>query len=103
MRFIYILLVICYVSCYYDEEAEKDERKNKLLEQLSNTRPVLRDGYRIATRHVGIDVYMYRSYRTVSVVFYQVSSDINDAQFTFQSEELHLNNIGMVHFKLLKY
>lgn len=78
-----------------DKEAEIEFKKKRIIEQLSRTRPVIIEGYQLVTRHVGIDVYMYRSYRTVSVVFYPVANDISDAQFTFQSEELHLNNIGL--------
>lgn len=78
-----------------DKEAEIEEKKRRIIEQLSNTRPVIQPGYQLVTRHVGIDVYMYRSYRTVAVVFYPVTNDISDARFTFQCEELHLNNIGL--------
>ncbi|KOB71277.1 Uncharacterized protein OBRU01_08413, partial [Operophtera brumata] len=46
------------------------------------------------SRQIATDVHMYRSYRTVSVVFYPLMRDVTDAHFTFQSEELHLNAIG---------
>ncbi|KAJ2953443.1 hypothetical protein O0L34_g1037 [Tuta absoluta] len=37
---------------------------------------------------------MFRSYRSVSVVFYRIMEDVTEARFLFQSEELHWNNIG---------
>ncbi|XP_045776256.1 post-GPI attachment to proteins factor 6 [Maniola jurtina] len=95
MRYGYLLfLYICYVASNSDKEAEIEDRKRRIIEQLTSTRPVILPGYQLVTRHVGIDVYMYRSYRTVAVVFYPVTNDISDARFTFQCEELHLNNIG---------
>ncbi|XP_046971562.1 post-GPI attachment to proteins factor 6 [Vanessa cardui] len=111
MKSAYLLVfLICYVACNSDKEAEIEDKKKKIIEQLTNTRPVIKEGYQLVTRHVGIDVYMYRSYRTVSVVFYPVINDISDALFTFQSEELHLNNIGscsprdvIIHLKYGSY
>ncbi|CAH0728567.1 unnamed protein product, partial [Brenthis ino] len=95
MRIVYILvLLVCYVACNNDNESEIEDKKRRIIEQLMNTRPVILEGYQLVTRHVGIDVHMYRSYRTVSLVFYRVVNDVSDARFTFQSEELHLNNIG---------
>ncbi|CAH2242992.1 jg19435 [Pararge aegeria aegeria] len=95
MRYVYLLLLyICYVASNGDKEDEIEYRKRRIIEQLMNTRPVLLPGYQLVTRHVGIDVFMYRSYRTVAVVFYPVTNDLSDARFTFQCEELHLNNIG---------
>ncbi|CAH2094756.1 unnamed protein product [Euphydryas editha] len=111
MRSVYLILfLVCYVICNSDKEAEIEDKKKKIIEQLTRTRPVIIEGYQLVTRHVGIDVYMYRSYRTVSVIFYPVVDDISDARFTFQSEELHLNNIGscsprevIIHLKYGSY
>lgn len=97
MRIIYILvLLVCYVAGNNDNESEIEDKKRRIIEQLMSTRPVILEGYQLVSRHVGIDVHMYRSYRTVSLVFYRVVNDVSDARFTFQSEELHLNNIGMI-------
>lgn len=76
-----------------EKEAEESDRK-KLLKQLTRSRTVLLDDYLLVTRHVATDVYMFRSYRTVAVIFYPVMRDVADARFTFQSEELHMNKIG---------
>ncbi|XP_075982697.1 post-GPI attachment to proteins factor 6 [Anticarsia gemmatalis] len=90
----FLLLYVCtgLISC--DKEAEEDANRKRIIEQLTRTRTVLLDDYHLVTRQIATDVYMYRSYRTVSVVFYPVMRDVTDARFTFQSEELHLNNIG---------
>ncbi|XP_028166051.1 post-GPI attachment to proteins factor 6 isoform X1 [Ostrinia furnacalis] len=92
MRIYYVLLYVCVVSA--GEEPEEEVHRRKIIEQLTRTRTVLLDDYHLVTRQVATDVYMYRSYRTVSVVFYPVMRGVTDARFTFQSEEMHLNNIG---------
>lgn len=97
LRVVYILVfLVYYVASNSDAEAEIEDKKRRIIEQLMSTRPVILEGYQLVTRHVGIDVYMYRSYRTVSLVFYRVVNDVIDARFTFQAEELHLNNIGII-------
>ena len=97
LRIVYLLVfLIYYVAGNSDTDAEIEDKKRRMIEQLMSTRPVILEGYQLVTRHVGIDVYMYRSYRTVSLVFYRVVNDVSDARFTFQSEELHLNNIGII-------
>lgn len=93
MRVYFILLYVCVVSAN-DKELEEEIQRRKIIEQLTRTRTVLLDDYHLVTRQIATDVYMYRSYRTVSVVFYPVMRDVTDARFTFQSEELHLNTIG---------
>lgn len=94
-------LCILFLFCVYtvssddnDKENEEEMHRKKILEQLTKTRTVLLDDYHLVTRQTGTYVYMYRSYRTVSVIFYPIMRDISDARFTFQAEELHLNNIG---------
>ncbi|XP_023938820.1 post-GPI attachment to proteins factor 6 [Bicyclus anynana] len=94
MRYVCLLLFcICYVATG-DNEDEMEYRRRRIIEQLVDTRPAILPGYQLVTRHVGVDVFMYRTYRTVAVVFYPVANDLSDARFTFQCEELHLNNIG---------
>lgn len=82
------------MACNGDKEAEDEANRKRILEQLTKTRTVILDDYHLVTRQIATDVYMYRSYRTVSVVFYPIMRDVSDARFTFQAEELHLNNIG---------
>lgn len=77
-----------------DNESEEDSNRKQIIEQLTRTRTVLLDDYHLVKRQIAIDVYMYRNYRTVSVVFYPIIRDVTDAHFTFQAEEFHLNNIG---------
>ncbi|CAH0400597.1 unnamed protein product [Chilo suppressalis] len=90
----FILLYVCSVASAGDKEAEEDGNRKRIIEQLIRTRTVLLDDYHLVTRQIATDVYMFRSYRTVSVIFYPVMRGVTDARFTFQSEELHLNNIG---------
>lgn len=90
----FLLLYVCSVACAGDKEVQEDGNRRRIIEQLTRTRTVLLDDYHLVTRQIAIDVYMFRSYRTVSVIFYPVMRDVSDARFTFQSEELHLNNIG---------
>lgn len=92
-----LLLFVCTDIIFGTEETEDEETRKRILDQLTKTRTVLLDDYHLVTRQVATDVYMFRSYRTVSVVFYPVMRDVTDARFTFQSEELHLNNIGRWH------
>lgn len=93
MRVCFLLLYVCIVVSG-DKESEEEGNRKRIIEQLTRTRTYLLDDYHLVTRQIATDVYMYRSYRTVSVVFYPVMRDVSDARFTFQSEELHLNNIG---------
>ncbi|KAJ0173521.1 hypothetical protein K1T71_010670 [Dendrolimus kikuchii] len=90
---VYFFLCACTAVIFGDKEAEEEGMRKRIIEQL-RTRTVLLDDYTLVKRLIATDVYMYRSYRTVSVVFYPVSRDVTDAHFTFQSEELHMNNIG---------
>lgn len=92
--FFYILCCVFSVASGGDNEGEIESHRKRLLDQLTRTRTVLREGYDLVTRQIATDVYMFRNYRSVSVVFYPVSRDVKDARFTFQSEEIHLNNIG---------
>lgn len=85
---------MCTYMIYCEKESEEEANRKRLTEQLTRTRTVLLDDYHLVTRQIVTDVYMYRSYRTMSVVFYPIMRDVTDAIFTFQSEELHLNNIG---------
>ncbi|CAG4988179.1 unnamed protein product [Parnassius apollo] len=90
----FLFLCVCCVISNGDKESEDDNKRRRLIEQLTKTRTVILDNYHLVTRQIATDVYMYRSYRTVSVIFYPIMRDVTDARFTFQSEELHLNNIG---------
>ncbi|XP_063539245.1 post-GPI attachment to proteins factor 6 isoform X2 [Cydia strobilella] len=90
----FFLFYVCNTACNGDKEAEEEASRKRILDQLTKTRTVILDDYHLVTRQIATDVYMYRSYRTVSVVFYPVRKDVSDARFTFQAEELHLNNIG---------
>ncbi|XP_021190581.3 post-GPI attachment to proteins factor 6 [Helicoverpa armigera] len=91
----FLILCVCTGLIVGDKEKiEDDANRKRILEQLTRTRTVLLDDYHLVTRQIATDVYMFRSYRTVSVVFYPIMRDVTDARFTFQSEELHLNNIG---------
>ncbi|XP_068619166.1 post-GPI attachment to proteins factor 6 [Battus philenor] len=95
MKVYYLLLLcVCCVTSNSDKESEDDSKRKRIIEQLTKTRTVIRDNYTLVTRQIATDVYTYRSYRTVSVIFYPIMRDVTDALFTFQSEELHLNNIG---------
>ncbi|KAG6455273.1 hypothetical protein O3G_MSEX009136 [Manduca sexta] len=94
MRILYFLILYLCIVINGEKETEEEANRKRIIEQLTRTRTVLLDDYLLVTRHIATDVYMYRSYRTVSVVFYRIESDIVDALFTFQSEELHMNNIG---------
>lgn len=95
MKVFYILLLcVCCVTSNGDKESEDDSKRKRIIEQLTKTRTVILDDYHLVTRQIATDVYMYRSYRTVSVIFFPIIRDVTDARFTFQSEELHLNNIG---------
>ncbi|XP_026743136.1 post-GPI attachment to proteins factor 6-like [Trichoplusia ni] len=90
----FVILFVCIAYIFGDKEAEEDANRKRIIEQLTRTRTVLLDDYHLVTRQIATDVYMYRNYRTVSVVFYPIMRDVTEARFTFQSEELHLNNIG---------
>ncbi|XP_041969931.1 post-GPI attachment to proteins factor 6 [Aricia agestis] len=92
MKTYLVLILVCSVFCNNDKEAE--ERKRRIIEQLTKTKPVILKDYHLVTRHVGLDVYRFRSYRSVSIVSYPIDNDVSEARFIFQSEELHLNNIG---------
>lgn len=95
MILLYIFLLYVFsssINC--DQEAEQDANRKRIIEQLTRTRTVILDDYHLVTRQIATDVFMFRSYRTVSVVFYPVMRDVTEARFTFQSEDLHLNNIG---------
>ncbi|XP_059047776.1 post-GPI attachment to proteins factor 6 [Achroia grisella] len=110
---LFFLLVYVYMSSgasNNDKEIEEERNRKRIIEQLTRTRTVLHEDYDLISRQVATDVYMFRSYRTVSVVFYPVMIEVSDARFTFQSEELHLNNIGscdpqeiIVHLKYGSY
>lgn len=89
-----LILFVCTEIIIGDQEGEEDANRKRIIEQLTRTRTVLLDDYHLVTRQIATDVYMYRSYRTVSVVFYPITRDVTDARFTFQSEDIHLNNIG---------
>lgn len=89
--------ILCYVFCVAsggDNEGEIESHRKKLLDQLTRTRTVLREGYDLVTRQISTDIFMFRSFRSVSVIHYPISRDVTDACFTFQSEEIHLNTIG---------
>ncbi|KAI5635868.1 transmembrane protein 8A [Phthorimaea operculella] len=73
---------------------EIEAKRRMVMDQLTKNRTVLIDGYQLVTRQVAAEVHMYRSYRSVSVVFYRIMEDVSEARFMFQSEELHWNNIG---------
>lgn len=92
--FFFILCCVLSVASDGDNEGEIESQRKKLLDQLTRTRTVLREGYDLVTRQIAPDVVMFRSYRSVSAIFYPISRDVKDACFTFQSEEIHLNNIG---------
>lgn len=96
MRFLahFLVIYLYIITISGDKEAEEEGNRKRIIDQLMKTRTVLIDDYHLVTRQIATDVYMYRSYRTVSVVFYPVMRDVVDAHFTFQSEELHLNTIG---------
>lgn len=95
MRLFFLILCCVFsVASGGDNEGEIESHRKQLLDQLTRTRTVLRDGYDLVTRQIATDVYMFRGYRFVSVIFYPISRDVKDACFTFQSEEIHLNNIG---------
>ncbi|XP_012553127.1 post-GPI attachment to proteins factor 6 [Bombyx mori] len=95
MRFLYCLLLYTItVVISVDHEAEEESNRRRIIDQLTRTKTVLLDDYHLVTRHIATEVNMYRNYRTVSVLFYSMNIDLTYAQFTFQSEELHLNNIG---------
>lgn len=92
----FLLLCGCVVG--NDKDTEDDGKRKRVIEQLTKTRTVLLEGYTLVSRQVATDVYMFRNYRTVSVLFFSISPDVSDARFTFLSEELHLNNIGTYLF-----
>ncbi|GBP17908.1 Transmembrane protein 8B [Eumeta japonica] len=92
--FCLLILYVCSVVTDDVQESEEEVLRRKILDQLVKTRTVLIDNYQLVTRQAATYVYMYRSYRTVSIIFYPVMRDVTDARFTFQAEELHLNNIG---------
>lgn len=92
--FFFVLCCVFSVASGGDNEGEIESHRKRLLDQLTRTRTVLREGYDLVTRQISTDVYMFRNYRSVSVIFYPISRDVQDARFTFQSEEIHLNNIG---------
>ncbi|XP_013192207.2 post-GPI attachment to proteins factor 6 [Amyelois transitella] len=94
VRLCFLLFYMYSASSNGDNEGEKDANRKKIIDQLTRVRTVLLDDYELVKRQVATDVYMYRSYRTVSVIFYKIMNDVSDAQFTFEAEELHLNNIG---------
>lgn len=89
-----ILCCVLIVASRSDNAGEIESHRKKLLDQLTKTRTVLREGYDLVTRQITTDVYMFRNYRSVAVVFYPISKEVTDASFTFQSEEIHGNNIG---------
>ncbi|XP_026760611.2 post-GPI attachment to proteins factor 6 [Galleria mellonella] len=92
--FLLVYVYVCSAASNSDKEIEEDRNRKRIIEQLTRTRTVLHEDYQLVTRQIATDVYMFRSYRTVSVVFYPIMRQVSDARFTFQSEELHLNNIG---------
>lgn len=94
--FLFVLLFVYNAaSDDYDSKVdEEDKARRRILDQLTKTHTVLADGYHLVTRQTATDVYMYRGYRSVGVIFYPIMRDVVDARFTFQAEELHFNSIG---------
>lgn len=90
----FLVFYLYIITISGDQEAEEEGNRKRIIEQLTRTRTFLIDDYHLVTRQIATNVHMYRSYRTVSVVFYPLMRDVTDAHFTFQSEELHLNAIG---------
>lgn len=88
----FLLTFLCTLVISGDEY--EDIARKRIIDQLARTRTVLLDDYHLVTRQIATDVDRYRSYRSVSVIFYPVMRDVTEARFAFQSEELHLNNIG---------
>lgn len=98
----HFLSIYLFIITICGDNEEEELHRKRVIEQLTRTRTVLIDDYHLVTRQIATDVYMYRSYRTVSIVFYPVMRDVVDAHFTFQLEELHLNTIGRyLHLFLL--
>ncbi|CAF4867784.1 unnamed protein product [Pieris macdunnoughi] len=94
LSYCFYFLLLCFVAGNDEKENEDEIRRRRLIEQLTKTRTEILDNYELVTRQIATDVFMFRSYRTVSVLMYHVKTDIEEARFTIQSEELHLNNIG---------
>ncbi|XP_045502687.1 post-GPI attachment to proteins factor 6 [Colias croceus] len=96
MELYFLILLLCFVTGNNDKQKETEDeiKRRRIIEQLTKTRTVILDDYQFVTRQIATDVFMYRSYRTVSVIFFRIMSDVSVARFTLQSEELHLNNIG---------
>lgn len=98
MRYcLFFLILLCVYNVISDDndlESEEETHRKRVLEQLTKTRTVLLDGYHLVTRQTATNIFMFRSYRTVSVIFYNVMRDVTDARFFFQAEEVHWNNIG---------
>lgn len=101
LSYCFYVLFLCFVAANDEKENEDEIKRRRLIEHLTKTRTEILDDYQLVTRQIATDVFMFRSYRTVSVLVYPVKADVTEARFTFQSEELHLNNIGM-YFKLQK-
>lgn len=92
--FFFIVYCVFSITSGDDNDVEIESHRKKLLDQLTKTRTVLREGYDLVTRQIATDVFRFRDFRSVSVIYYPISRDVKDACFTFQSEEIHLNNIG---------
>ncbi|XP_053613455.1 post-GPI attachment to proteins factor 6 [Plodia interpunctella] len=94
LRLCFLLFYVYSAASNGDSENKEETNRKKIIDQLMRARTVLLDDYELVKRQVATDVYMYKNYRSVSVIFYKIMSDVSDAQFTFEAEELHLNNIG---------
>lgn len=91
------LFLFCVNSVSGDDiegENEEELHRKRVIEHLTKTRTVIIDDYHLVTRQTATNIFMFRSYRTVSVIFYPVMRDTTDARFFFQAEEVHWNNIG---------
>lgn len=91
--FAFCVIVATSAGSSDDDDGEEVHRR-LIIDRLKNPRTTLMDGYHLVTRQVATDVHMFRSYRTVSVLFYPILRDVSVAHFTFRAEELHLNNFG---------
>lgn len=89
-----LLYFLCTVVISGDIEPEEENDRKRIVGQIKKTRTVLLDDYHLVTRQIVTDVYMFKGYRTVYVVFYPIMRDVTNARFTFQTEDIHMNNIG---------
>lgn len=89
--------ILCFLMMYvFTDKIHGDEEvdRENVLEKALRTATVIHPDYHLVARQIATDIYTFKSYKSVSLVFYPITREVTEARFTFHSTELHLNHIG---------